>query len=91
MIIMTNMSQPVYFQELHEYSKNEIFDKFNECVKTNSEELNEYGISHINISPIDTFKDNNYFSHRASYLNQRKPGENIVGLPGVSKSFVLVT
>ena len=39
---MNNASQPVYFQELYEYSKNEIFNKFNECCdETNPEELNE--------------------------------------------------
>ena len=42
MIMMNNASQPVYFQELYEYSKNEIFNKFNECCdETNPEELNE--------------------------------------------------
>lgn len=50
-----------------------------DLVKAITDQLNEYGITHIDISPIDTFSDNKFFSNRASYLKLRKPGENIVG------------
>ena len=50
-----------------------------DLIKAITEELKEYGVSHIDISPIDTFTNRNYFSHRASYLKKRKSGENLVG------------
>lgn len=50
-----------------------------DLVRAISEMLKEYGISHIDISKVDTFTNKNYFSHRASYFNKRKPGENLVG------------
>lgn len=43
-------------------------------------QLEEFGINNINVSPIDTFKDDNYYSHVAVWKgNQKKLGENFVG------------
>ena len=43
-------------------------------------QLKDIGIKHIDISPIDTFKDNNYYSHAASTRgNKEKSGQNFVG------------
>lgn len=43
-------------------------------------QLKEIGIKHIDVSPIDTFKDNNYYSHAAAVKGfKEKNGQNFVG------------
>ena len=49
-------------------------------------QLKEYGIKNIECSKIDTYLDDNYYSHYASYHgNKEKLGQNFVGFYYISK------